>query len=149
MRRTTRIATSAATVVALAAPSAALAQQDLRSPDAQDVVASDVRPTDLRSPDAQDAVASDVRATDLRSPDVKDAVAADVQSIDLRSPDARDVPSQRTIVTPAPATQPAGDGLEWADAGIGAAGMLGLILAGAGGAVLVRRHHRGAAALPH
>jgi hypothetical protein len=111
MRRTTRIATTVATVVALSAPSAALAQQDLRSPDAKDI--------------------SSTRTV--------------ARSVDLRSPDAQDAALPRTIVVrPAPATPPLHAGLEWADAGIGAAGMLGLILAGTGGAVLVRRH-RGAA----
>jgi len=113
MRRITRIATTAATVVALGAPSAALAQQDLRSPDAKDI--GSARPQ--------------------------------VHAVDLRSPDAQDAALRRIVVRPAPVAQPVGEGLDWADAGIGAAGMLGLILAGTGGAVLVRRH-RGPAPIP-
>ena len=34
---------------------------------------------------------------------------------------------------------PAAGGLDWADAGIGAGGMLGLVLVGVGGALLITR----------
>lgn len=74
---------------------------------------------------------------------------------DLRSPDTRDSAGGRgsfdspevTVVKvpePPPATS-AGGGLDWGDAGIGAGGLLGLILLALGGtlAVLHRRQRAG------
>lgn len=83
--------------------------------------------------------------TDLRSPDTRDAAqaAAVARNVDLRSPDSRD--AGRTVV---PVVEPvqvverhAGGGFQWGDAGIGAAGMLALVLlvASAGMAVGQRR----------
>ena len=68
----------------------------------------------------------------------------------FQSPDTRDAAEGRgtfnapdvTVVRVAePSTSPS-DGLDWGDAGIGAGGVLGLILLGTGGALLVvhRRH---------
>ena len=65
---------------------------------------------------------------DLRSPDTRDAAAGVVVTQDLRSPDARD--AARGIVpveVPAPTVVDGDrDGFHWGDAGIGAAGTLGL-----------------------
>jgi hypothetical protein len=107
---------------------------------------------------APTAVAQD----DLRSPDARDAARA-VQSrplqpsIDLRAPDTRDAAAGRGTfsapdVTVVRVSDPArrDGGLDWVDTGIGAGGMLGLVLVAAGGALLVtrRRHDRPAAHQP-
>ena len=91
---------------------------------------------------------------DLRSPDARDAAkAAAIQQSqprqDLRMPDARDQAAGRGTfnapeVTVVKVTEPApsvGGGLDWADAGLGAGGMLGLILV-ALASVLAIVHHR-------
>jgi hypothetical protein len=70
---------------------------------------------------------------------------------DLRSPDARDAaegrgtfnaPQVTVVRVPAESPAPAGGGLDWTDAGIGAAGVLGLILVAVGGAVAVVKTSR-------
>jgi hypothetical protein len=112
---------------------------------------------DLRSPDARDAAREAVGVSgpyqDLRSPDARDAAreAAPVSgpSQDLRSPDARDAARDLTRVVVSPPVvevreAPSG-GFDWGDAGIGAAGMLGLFSIAAGSALLVtNRRRRGA-----
>jgi hypothetical protein len=128
--RHTQLITTAALVAACAAPTAAVAQsQDLRSPDTKDAAAA--------------AKAGDYQ--DLRSPDTKDAAAAanarDYQ--DLRSPDSRDAgrPPVQIPTNVVTVDQPS-TGFDWGDAGIGAGGMLGLLLLGLGIslAVVHRRH---------
>jgi hypothetical protein len=58
-------------------------------------------------------------------------------------------PQTLTPPRPAAATPSAGDrGFQWDDAGIGAAGAIGIVLAGFGGTVLVRRRRLGDPALP-
>ena len=67
---------------------------------------------------------------------------------DLRSPDARDAaqgrgtfnaPEVTVVKVPAANPAPAADGLDWADVGIGAAGVLGLaLIAFGGGAAIVK-----------
>jgi hypothetical protein len=92
------------------------------------------------------ATASASPQLDLRSPDTRDAAsqAAVARTVDLRSPDARD--AGRTVVsTPEPVqivTQPARDGFEWSDAGIGAAGMLALVLLATSLGVAVTQRRR-------
>jgi len=70
----------------------------------------------------------------------------------LSSPDARDVAthsvatySPRRLIRPTQAGIHAGNGFDWGDAGIGAAGMLGLVAIVAGACVIAvqRRRHRG------
>ena len=70
---------------------------------------------------------------------------------DLRSPDARDAaegrgtfnaPEVTVVKVPAESAAPAGDGIDWADVGIGAAGVLGLTLIAVGGAVAVVKTSR-------
>jgi hypothetical protein len=90
---------------------------------------------------------------DLRSADARDAAQAaearqDQRLQDLRSADARDAAEGRgafkapevTVVKVTEAS-PASGGLDWGDAGIGAGGLLALILLGLGGALAVV-HHR-------
>jgi hypothetical protein len=138
LRGKTILATAAMLAVSAAAASANQ-YQDLRSPDARDA-AREAGPVsgqyqDLRSPDARDAAREARPVTgpsqDLRSPDARDA--------------ARDLP--RVVVSP-PLVEvreaPSG-GFDWGDAGIGAAGMLGLFSIAAGSALLVTgRRRRGA-----
>lgn len=74
----------------------------------------------------------------------------------FQSPDTRDAAEGRgtfnapdvTVVRVAePSTSPS-DGLDWGDAGIGAGGLLGLILLGTGGALLVVHRRNGASRQP-
>jgi hypothetical protein len=88
---------------------------------------------DLRSPDARDAAANRTPASggDLRSPDVRDAAAGRVTA---------DAPAVVVVPMPSAATEP--DGMDWADAGIGAGGTILLVAAAlAGGVSLSRRRH--------
>jgi hypothetical protein len=70
---------------------------------------------------------------------------------DLRSPDARDAaeargtfnaPEVTVVKVPANTPAPADDGLDWTDAGIGAAGVLGLVLIAFGGGIAVVKTSR-------
>jgi hypothetical protein len=121
MLTTRTILTAGAAAIALAAPSAAGAQN-----------------VDLRSPDAVDA-----GQTPRPAP-----------RIDLRSPDARDAatraPATAPIAVVPAAAQPSpdDDGFGWGDAGIGAAGMLGVIGIVTGVGVLTIRRRRDDVALP-
>lgn len=87
---------------------------------------------------------------DLRSPDARDAALASeldnsLPAQDLRSPDARDAAAGRgtfnspevTVVKLAQPSPSPDDGLDWADAGIGAGALLGLLLLGLGGTLAV------------
>ena len=129
MPRITLIAAAALTALALSPPGAsampslewagatAAWQQDLRSPDARSVVTPRVAYTgaDVRSPDSRDA--GDGRGT-FSAPDVM------VVKLDK----------------PAPAAAPATDGLNWADAGIGAGALLAIVALALGGAFVVTQH---------
>ena len=96
-----------ALVLLAAAPAAA--QQDLRSPDARDAAAG------RSTLDAPPLINQD-----LRSPDARDA-AADRSTLDA--------PQVTVVKVPQPAPIPAG-GIDWADAGMGAAIVLLLSAAG-------------------
>ena len=98
-------------VAAIAAPMAA-AQQDLRSPDARDAALSQEPVQDLRSADTRDHAAG--RGT---------FSAPEVVVVKLRQP--------------APAVD---GGIEWGDAGIGAAFLFGLLALGGSAAIGLRRH---------
>jgi hypothetical protein len=117
-RRITHSAALGLTLAALAAPASGAAPADLRSPDARDAARTAEAATggprqDLRSPDARDLAAG--RGT---------FSAPEVTVVKLSEP------------------SPTAGGLDWADAGIGAGGMLALVLIGAGGAlVITRRSH--------
>jgi hypothetical protein len=91
-------------------PAGALADQDLRSPDARDLSTPAASQPDLRSPDAADA--ADGRGA-AQSPSV--------------------------MVVRLPGTSHAGGGMDWGDAGIGAGGALIVLALGAGGAVTCGR----------
>jgi hypothetical protein len=91
---------------------------------------SQYTPTDVRTPDSMPA----------RKPSTTKPV------VDMRTPDARDYGQDRgtfnapevTVVKVA-GPAPTGNGFDWRDAGIGAGGLLGLILLGLGGAAAVAR----------
>jgi hypothetical protein len=136
-----RLARSAALGLALAALVASTASAktvDLRSQAGTSSLAgttSKAPRQDLRSADARDAA----RSTDARQGRPHQ---------DLRSPDTRDQAEGRGTfsapeVTVVKVTEPAppSAGLDWGDAGIGAGGMLGLILLALGSilAVVYRR----------
>jgi hypothetical protein len=95
---------------------------------------------------------------DLRSPDAKDAALAARASriIDLRSPDTRDLSRTAGHAASLPETPArivnitADGGFDWGDAGIGAGGIVALMLIGLGGAFAVSHHHaRGARGRAH
>jgi hypothetical protein len=102
---------------------------------------------------ANAAAGAQTPSVDLRSPDAQDAAlpARLSASIDLRSPDARDSARAVGHASSIPATPPRGvnatadGGFDWGDAGIGAGGIVALMLIGLGGAFAVSHHHaRGA-----
>ena len=111
--RVTRSAALALALAALAAPAAAAQQHDLRSPDTRDAAQSAQPPQDLRSPDTRDAAGR----TTLSTPAV--------------------------TVVKAPPSAPSADGIDWTDAGIGAASLLGLIALGLAGTFSVLHRRRG------
>ena len=128
MLRIRTITPVAAVALALAAPGAAAAGQDLRAPDAVD----------------GHRTAPAVPSQDLRSPDAVDGHrAAPAAKVDRVSPDARygvpepGAPSVVTIrqtrVVEAPRS-----GFEWGDAAIGGGAMLALVLAATGIVLTVR-----------
>jgi hypothetical protein len=88
---------------------------------------------DLRSPDAQDAGARAQSVQDLRSPDTRDAAQGRGTS---SAPQIMVVKVSRPQV-------PGSGGFDWADAGIGAGAVFGLVLLGVGGTLAVA--HRGRA----
>ena len=101
-------------VLAALTPAGALADQDLRSPDARDLSTPAAIQPDLRSPDAADA--ADGRSA-AQSPSV--------------------------MVVRLPGQSHASGGVDWGDAGIGAASLLGLIaLALAGTMTILHRRRR-------
>lgn len=118
LHRLTRSAALGLTVVALAAPAAG------------------ARPADLRSPDARDAARAaqtqqDQPRQDLRSPDTRD------HAVDRGTFNAPEVTVVR-VTEPAPS----GGGLDWADAGLGAGGMLGLVLLALASIVAIVHHRK-------
>jgi hypothetical protein len=116
--RLIRSAALGLTIAAVAAPTA-VAQQDLRSPDARDAARSaQTRQNQPRQ--------------DLRSPDTRD------QAVGRGTFNAPEV----TIVTE---PSPPSAGLDWRDAGLGAGGMLALILLGVGSTVVVLHRRQSAA----
>jgi hypothetical protein len=83
---------------------------------------------------------------DLRNPDTRDV--AEAAQFDLRNPDTREMAEaggaapEVTVVRVAQPVPAADTGLDWGDAGIGAGGMLGLVLLAAAG-ILAVSHRRG------
>jgi hypothetical protein len=123
-------------IATMALPSAATAYTDPPSGRAGD---SQSQAQNLRSADASDAGAQ-VQAHEI-------AASPDRQN--LRSPDTSDAAAGRgtfsapeiTVVRVSEPTS-SSSGLDWGDAGIGAAGLLAMILIGLGGTLFVlhRRH---------
>jgi hypothetical protein len=117
--------TVATLAIALCASAPAVAQaQDLRSPDAIAAGRPNAAPTqDYRTPDAADPVEP---TTDLRAPDNR-----------FGQPTGGPAPARvRIIEVPS-------NGFGWGDAGIGAAGMLGLVMLAVGIAMAGTHHRRG------
>ena len=94
-------------------------------------------PADRVTPDAVDA--SRPVVIDRVSPDARDA-ARPAPAIDRVSPDARDNGRRETppVVVSAPPVASA-DGFDWLDAGIGAGGLVALLLLGGSAAALRTR----------
>ena len=125
--RITRTAGVALSIAALAAPCAL----------------ADNPPQSFVSPDAQDAAAGRGTSQSLVSPDAQDAAAGR---------GTFSAPEVTVIKVPAVATDNhgSGGGIQWTDAGVGAGGMLGIILLAGGTAALVahRPRRRAMAAQP-
>jgi hypothetical protein len=134
-QRITRSLATALAAGAALAPAAA-AQHDLRMPDTRDA--------------ARDAAAQLERLQDMRMPDTRDAARdAAVQSArphDLRMPDTRDAAIEAAQAPAAPVVEfvevPQAGGFDWSDALVGAGGGAGLLLIGAGGALIAVRARR-------
>jgi hypothetical protein len=103
-----------------------------------------------------------VAQQDFRSPDAVDASRTalvqrgyDQQAQDSRSPDARDIAQGRgtftapsvTVVKVAQPPQATSSGFDWGDAGIGAGGVLALVLIAVGGSLMVTHRRRGGPAI--
>jgi len=112
LHRITGLAMLGLVLAALSAP-AAVAEQDLRSPDTRDAAAAAAK-----------------RYTDLRNPDTRDIA------------DGGGVSPKVTVVEIPVASRSPEGGLDWGDAGIGAGAMLGFVLLAAGGALAVT-HRKG------
>jgi len=119
-------------------------------------IAAVAAPTALADPHAADthARAEAAQKQDLRSPDTGDAATRVEPKQDLRSPDARDAGEGRgtytapnVMVVKVPEPVPAEGGIDWADAAIGAGGVLALMLLGLGGSLAIV-HRRQAHATP-
>ena len=158
MLRLSHILTTAALVAVCAAPASAATFEDLHST-AQNDGASKAPPTPggaaatspLRRRTASRASREYVLNRDYGSPDAVDAArqAADpgayVLNRDYGSPDAidagRNLPPVQVPTIVADGTPSAG--FDWCDAGIGAAGMLGLFGIAGGSALLLTSRRRG------
>jgi len=109
-------------------------------------IAAFAAPTALADPHAADthARAEAAQKQDFRSPDTRDAATRVEPKQDFRSPDARDAGEGRgtytapnVMVVKVPEPVPAEGGIDWADAGVGAGGLLALMLLGLGGSLAV------------
>jgi hypothetical protein len=82
---------------------------------------------------------------DLRSPDTRDAAERAGHVQDLRMPDTQDFAAGRGLER-SPVVEfvdvPHADGFDWTDAALGAAGSIGIVLAGAGAAITTVRIRR-------
>ena len=138
-RRLTRTAAVTVALAAAAVPAASAEPIDAARGGIHYPTTAQEQPQDLRGADAQDAPAGR---------GIYEPVPAPEQRQDLRHADTRDYAEGRgtynspdVVVVKAPAEPLAtSGGVDWADVGVGAGGMLSLALIGAGGAlVLVRR----------
>jgi len=128
------------TIAALGASTAGAMPADLRTPDAIDAgqpqTTTQYTPSDVRSPDAVSAGQKPTGpVVDMRTPDAKDHGEGRGT---FSAPDVTVV----KVVDPVPTST----GFDWGDAGIGAGGLLGLILLGLGGTAAVA--HRKATPRP-
>jgi hypothetical protein len=115
--RLTRSAALGLALAALAAPTAAAAQQqDLRSPDTRDAARAAQSPTGSL-PWAYGGPQVAQISRDLRSPDTRDAAAGR---------GTFSAPQVTVIKVPQPA--PSAGGIDWGDAGIGAGAAIGVTL---------------------
>jgi hypothetical protein len=133
MLRIHRFTTTSAVAIALCAASPAAAQA-LISPDAIDAATASkpqvTQTQDRRSPDAATPLESTI---DKRSPDVR-----------YGQPNGAPVPNVTLAPTRVRLVEVPSSGFEWGDAGIGAAGMLALVLVGVGvGMAGLHRRPRG------
>jgi hypothetical protein len=118
-------------VLAALVPATAVANQDLRSPDARD------QPT----------------ATTAQSQYLWGALeppAAATAPVDLRAPDSRDVAEHHSagkapspMIVRMPQRTHESGGTDWGDVGLGASGALIILTLSAGGAVAVQRRRQG------
>jgi hypothetical protein len=137
-KRLTRSTAIGLALAAFAAPAAG-AQQDLRNAD-------QVAPAGSESQDLRNADQVAPAAIERQDPRDAGQVLPATESQDLRSPDSVDAGVDRgtspaVVLVDAPSPAPH-DGLDWADAGIGAGGLLGIGLIALGGTlVVVRRRH--------
>ena len=122
--RLIRSAALGLTVATLAAPTAGAVPADLRSPDAQDAGKAA-------------AIQRNQPRQDLRTPDPRDQAAGRGT---FSAPEVTVV----KVAEPAPAATDGG--LDWTDAGLGAGGMLGLILLALGSILAVVHRKQSAAA---
>jgi hypothetical protein len=156
MLRRNHMIVTAALVAVCAVPGTAAAQQDLRSPDAADAAAhrglyqddsgSYELNRDYGSPDAADAARDLPNAPGTAQPGpYTDAERALVESPEVQQM----VQGATTATSPIVEVRAPSGGFDWGDAGIGAAGMLGLFSIAAGLALLLtarkRRHGVGVA----
>jgi len=170
MLRRNHLIVTAALVAVCVVPGTAAAQQDLRMPDTRDAAAAAAADEyqDLRSPDAKDAAREAGTAPDSAayvldrsygSPDAADAARdlpstqipahanpgpyTDAERAIVESPEVQQRVNRATIATSpiVEVHQPSG-GFDWGDAGIGAAGMLGLFSIAAGLVLLLTARKR-------
>jgi hypothetical protein len=127
--RFARTAALALTLCAVALPTAA-ASSAVAPPPSSIAASTGSGYQDLRFPDTE--------YQDLRSPDARDAGRA---AIEGRETFYVSDPADQPVAQPSPSPS---DGLDWGDAGIGAASLLGFIFLGLGSTLIVmRRRQRG------
>jgi hypothetical protein len=142
--RLTRIAAIAVAIAATSAPAASARLIDSQpSPEALPANSTPVAEAtqDLRNPDTRDAAQGRGLYAPVRPEDQPQPPQ------DLRSPDTRDFADGRgtynspevvVVKAPAPVAAPTtGGGIDWADVGIGAGGLLAASLIALGGTLLV------------
>lgn len=135
MRRLTNLTIAALVVFAAVSGVAVARPDDLVSPDARDSARQLSSPQiDLRSPDAPDSARQPASPQiDLRTPDARDATTRPVETYT-----AGHVPQPSPVVSAVPTS-----GFDWADAGIGAAGMLALVALASGTLMIASQRRRG------
>ncbi len=156
MLRLSHILTTAALMAVCAAPASAATFENLHSTAQNDGASKAAADTGWRSSYQPAPPSTTGQGQDLRSPDAVDAAAhrglyasdrgSYVLNRDYGSPDAvdaaRDLPPVQIPVVEA--RNAPSSGFDWGDAGIGAAGMLGIFSIAAGSALLLtgrRRRH--------